>query len=162
MPQVRDAGHGIKLRITGELCHDEYLRVRLHDTRACVRACLCVCLARAACKPSAWAAPLPLARGDLGLSCCGPLLCQVSGQLTKSEKLVSLAAEFREQRLGGKAWTAAECAVLPTSSTQPQANGVLLRPIRVKEASADGGCACVCACACVGRQLPGGARAAVP
>ncbi|KAG2441392.1 hypothetical protein HYH02_009981 [Chlamydomonas schloesseri] len=24
---VRDAGHGIKLRVTGELCHDEYLRV---------------------------------------------------------------------------------------------------------------------------------------
>ncbi len=24
---VRDAGHGVKLRVTGDACHDDYLRV---------------------------------------------------------------------------------------------------------------------------------------
>ncbi|KXZ53549.1 hypothetical protein GPECTOR_7g999 [Gonium pectorale] len=49
---VRDAGHGVRLRVTGELCHDEYL--------------------------------------------------QVSAQLTKSETLVTMAHEFRQQKLGGR------------------------------------------------------------
>ncbi|PNW86028.1 hypothetical protein CHLRE_03g206705v5 [Chlamydomonas reinhardtii] len=31
---VRDAGHGIKLRVTGELCHDEYLRVSAQLTKS--------------------------------------------------------------------------------------------------------------------------------
>ncbi|KAG2497631.1 hypothetical protein HYH03_004371 [Edaphochlamys debaryana] len=31
---VRDAGHGVKLRVTGELCHDEYLRVSAQLTKS--------------------------------------------------------------------------------------------------------------------------------